>query len=95
MEFTAQSVLAFSGVVLSVVAFYVPGYKRLSDANKQWANLGAIGLVSFGALGLSCLEWLAYLPCSMNGLGQAVLIFFGALALNVTTFRSTKYILKK
>jgi hypothetical protein len=87
---TVEMVIAFLGVLFSLLFSYIPGlkswYEKLDGTYKRLVMLLAGLLVVGGAFGLSCAGLLAYFPCTGDGAWQAVQLFFLFAVANQTTY---------
>jgi hypothetical protein len=82
---------AIAGLLLSIVAEYVPAYQQLEDRYKRLVMGLALVLVSASMYGLSCAGWLVLLldvdlvSCDQAGVVALVKAFLAALITNQTT----------
>jgi hypothetical protein len=95
MNLTAEFVVSGAAILISIIAFYIPAYQKLEAAKKQLVMLGAMAIIAFGALGLSCTGLYGFLTCDLPGLAKAAELFALAVVANVTTYRSTKHVFEK
>lgn len=98
---TAEFLAVAAGFVISAGLALIPGLKTWFEAltaqYKQLLNVGVTIVVAFAIWGLGCAGWAAglglpSLACTQTGLQSLLVVLFYALAANLTTYGSTKYI---
>ena len=88
-KLTVEILIALSGAILSLLAFYVPAFKRWMEGSLgEWKFLfmaGVLLLVAAGYLLIYCqLAW----ACIQANWGEALLVWLGALGANQGTYQA-------
>ena len=91
---TPEFVSSIAGIVLSLAFTFIPGlnewYEPLVKSKKQLIMLGALALVTAGAVGLACVGWFnSPATCDQVGIEQAVTAFILAAVANQATYKLT------
>jgi hypothetical protein len=91
---TPELISSVAGIVLSLAFTFVPGlsqwYDPLEKSKKQLIMLGALALVTAGAIVLACVGWFnSPATCDQVGIEQAVTAFFLAAVANQTAYKLT------
>lgn len=88
----ASLLAGVAGVILSIVAEFVPAYQNLTDAAKRGVMAAAIILVAGAVYGLTCAAWLIVifpdltLTCDQAGLAVLIRAILFVLMGNQATF---------
>lgn len=92
--FTPQLLASIAGILLSLLAAYLPKfnewYEALSGAHKRLVMLGLLAAASLGVVGLSCVGWFDPLvSCDQAGIETVISAFVLALVSNQATYQIT------
>ena len=100
MEVNVNGYIVLASAVISILAFYIPGFsdwyeKELPPKKKQLIMVAALFVVIAFTYGLGCMGKATAFACTGDGAFDAVTQFAIALAVNAGIYKSTKYVLQR
>jgi hypothetical protein len=87
---TGQQLAIAAGILLSLLFSYIPSlqawYSAKDSKTQSLIMLGALAVVTAGALGVSCAGWWSLVTCDQIGVKSLIEAFVAALIANQATY---------